>query len=56
MILPSRFPDEPRFLAIGKIDRICYTAIFTERRDYIRIISVRRSRTNERILHEQNQP
>lgn len=44
------------FLAIGKIDRIYYTAIFTERGDNIRIISVRRSRSNERILHEQNQP
>ena len=56
MILPSRFPEEPRFLAIGKIDRTYHTAIFTERGDKIRIISVRRSRPNEQILHEQNQP
>lgn len=56
MILPSRFPDEPRFLAIGKIDRTYHTAIFTERGNSIRIISVRRSRSNERILHEPNQP
>ena len=56
MILPSRFPGEPRFLAIGTIDHTYYTAIFTERGEKIRIISVRRSRDNERNLHEQNHP
>ena len=56
ILLPSRFPDEDRFLAIGRIGGICWTAIFTERRETIRLISVRRSRANERDLYEQNQP
>ena len=51
VILPSRFPDEPRFLAIGRIGNVHWTAIFTERSDSIRLISVRRSREEERILY-----
>ena len=56
ILLPSRYPDEPRFLAIGKIESSHWTAIFTERGETIRIISVRRARDNERTLYEQNQP
>lgn len=56
IILPSRFPDEPRHLAIGMIRGKHHTAIFTEREDGIRIISVRRSRDNEKNLYEDNQP
>lgn len=55
VILPSRFPDEPRFLAIGEIDAACGTAIFTGLEARISIISVRRARQNERQLYEQNQ-
>jgi hypothetical protein len=51
VILPSRFPDEPRFLAIGRIGNVHWTAIFTERSDFIRLISVRRAREEERILY-----
>lgn len=56
VLLASRFPDEPRFLALGRIDQLHWTAIFTERAAHIRLISVRRSRPNEQILYEQNQP
>lgn len=56
IVLPSRFPDEDRFLAIGAIDSKHWTAIFTERGEDIRIISVRRARQNERDLYEQHQP
>lgn len=56
IILPSRFPDEPRHLAIGTMNEKHHTAIFTERDDSIRIISVRRSRENEKQLYESNQP
>ena len=55
-VLPSRFPDDDRFLAIGTIESIHWTAIFTERGSEIRIISVRRARHNERQLYEQHQP
>ena len=56
LTLLSRYPDEQRYLAIGRIDGLNWTAVFTERGDRIRLISVRRSRQNERNLYEQNQP
>jgi len=56
LTLLSRYPDEPRYLAIGRIDELYWTAVFTERSDRIRLTSVRRSRQNERNLYEQNQP
>lgn len=56
ILLPSRFPDEPRYLAIGKIEQTCWTVIFTERGDIIRIISVRRARQNEQSIYQNNQP
>ena len=55
VILPSRYPEEPRYLAIGRIGRLHWTAIFTERGDTIRLISVRRTRQNEKEIYEQNQ-
>ena len=54
LILPSRYPDEPRFLAIGAIEGKHWTAIFTERVDRTRLISVRRSRDAEADLYERN--
>ena len=53
-IFPSRFPEEPRYLAIGRIEERFYTAIFTERNDRIRLISVRHARDEEEELYEQN--
>ena len=38
---------EERYLVVGRIDEVCWTAIVTKRNDVIRIISVRRSRTSE---------
>ena len=55
VVLPSRFPDEPRYLAIGKLRELHWTAIFTERSDRVRLISVRRSRKEEKQLYERNQ-
>ncbi len=52
LILPSRFPDEPRFLAIGKIGKQYWTAVFTERSMVTRLISVRRARKEEKALYE----
>jgi uncharacterized DUF497 family protein len=56
ILLASRHPDEPRFLAIGTLNSTIWTAIFTERGDRVRIISVRRARDNERSLYEHHQP
>lgn len=48
VILESRFSEESRFLLIGELPSGCWTAIFTKRGRKIRIISVRRSRKNEK--------
>jgi uncharacterized protein len=45
--IPSGEGAEERWLLIGKIGERHWTAIYTMRGDFIRIISVRRSRTNE---------
>lgn len=52
LVIPARSDDELRFLAIGKIGKLHWSAIFTLRGKRIRIISVRRSRTEERQIYE----
>ncbi|MFP4378776.1 MAG: BrnT family toxin [Spirochaetales bacterium] len=54
IVLPSRFAEKTRFLAVGKIEEKHWTAIFTERGECIRLISVRRSRTEEKGHYERN--
>ena len=44
-LLPFR--DEPRFARVQQVDGRFWTAIFTERRTKIRLISVRRARREE---------
>ncbi len=50
--IPARAEDEPRSLVIGKIENKLWSAIITYRNEKIRIISVRRSRTEEREIYE----
>lgn len=50
--IPARTEDEPRFLVIGTIDDKCWSAVITYRNDRVRIISVRRSRTEEVEIYE----
>ena len=50
--IPARTDDEPRFLVIGKIDLLLWSAVITYRATKIRIISVRRSRSEEVLLYE----
>jgi len=50
--IPARTEDEPRFLAVGRIDDRHWSAIITYRQGLIRIISVRRSREEEVALYE----
>ncbi len=45
--VPSAYAGEERYLVIGKINDIGWTAIVTRREEVTRIISVRRSRVNE---------
>ncbi|MBE9260330.1 MULTISPECIES: BrnT family toxin [Aphanizomenonaceae] len=50
--VPANTTDEPRFLVIGKIADKHWSAVITYRSDKIRIISVRRSRTEEANIYE----
>lgn len=50
--IPARTKDEPRFLIIGKINKKYWSGIITYRDENIRIISVRRSRTEEVEVYE----
>lgn len=50
--IPARTEDEPRFLVIGLINGKHWSAIATHRGSHIRLISVRRSRTEEVALYE----
>jgi uncharacterized protein len=50
--LPARTEDEFRAIVIGKIGEKHWSAIITNRGERVRIISVRRSRKEERELYE----
>jgi len=50
--IPARTEDEPRTIVIGRIGEKYWSAIITHRGERIRIISVRRSRIEERDLYE----
>ncbi len=50
--IPVRTSEEPRNLAIGRIGEKHWSAVITYRGERIRIISVRRSRNEERDLYE----
>mgnify|MGYP006273094091 CR=1 FL=1 len=49
---PAITEDEPRFIAIGRIDERHWTAVFTRREGRVRLISVRRSRRKEIETYE----
>ena len=50
--IPSRIQDELRFVVIGKINGKHWSGVITYRDQNIRIISIRRSRTQEAALYE----
>lgn len=50
--IPAKTDDEPRFLVIGRIDEKHWSAVITYRGSIIRLISVRRARTEEVALYE----
>jgi uncharacterized protein len=50
--IPAKTDDEPRYLVIGQIDGKHWSAVVTYRGENIRVISVRRSRTEEVVLYE----
>ena len=48
----ARTDDEPRFVAIGRIAGVYWSAVITYRDGRVRLISVRRSRVEEVALYE----
>lgn len=50
--IPARDTDEPRYMVIGLINNKHWSAVMTYRNNRIRLISVRRSRTEEVKLYE----
>lgn len=54
IILETGFLSEERFLRIGRIAGRTWTAVYAHRDDRLRIISVRRARSNEVEIYEDN--
>nr|WP_295785864.1 BrnT family toxin [Rhodoferax sp.] len=50
--IPAKTQDEPRYLVVGLIDGKHWSAVITYRGTNIRLISVRRARTEEVVLYE----
>ena len=50
--IPAKTDDEPRYLLIGLMDGKHWSAVITYRGENIRLISVRRSRTEEVNIYE----
>ena len=50
--IQARTQDEPRFLVIGRIQSAHWSAVVTHRDTRVRLISVRRSRSEEVALYE----
>ena len=50
--IPAKTDDEPRYLVIGCIDEKYWSAVITYRGVNVRLISVRRARTEEVALYE----
>lgn len=49
---PAKSDDEERFALLAMLESKLWVAFYTTRENKIRIISVRRARTNERKLYE----
>lgn len=50
--IPAKTEDEPRYLVVGLIDGKHWSAVITYRGTIVRLISVRRARTEEVVLYE----
>jgi uncharacterized protein len=52
VVIPAKTDDEERFLVVGKLGEKYWSAVMTHRGEAVRIISVRRSRDEEREIYE----
>ncbi len=50
--IPAKTEDEPRYLVVGVINNKHWSAVITYREANVRLVSVRRSRTEEIALYE----
>ena len=50
--IPARWVDEPRYLLIAWFNEGLWSAIYTMRNKKIRIISVRKSRNDEKEIYD----
>jgi uncharacterized DUF497 family protein len=53
IIIPAKVVGESRFMLIGKMGDDTWSAIFTLRKENIRIISVRKATKNEKEIYNQ---
>ncbi|WP_202928070.1 BrnT family toxin [Cyclobacterium salsum] len=51
MFIEARATDEKRFLLITRLDKSVWSAVYTHRNEFVRIISVRKSRGNEKEIY-----
>jgi len=51
IIIEARTTDKKRFLLIARLDEGVWSAVYTIRNEFIRIISVRKSRENEKEIY-----
>ena len=49
--IPAQWVNESRFLLIAVLEEEYWSAVFTKRENKIRIISVRKSRRNEKEIY-----
>ena len=52
VIMPARTLGEERYLIVAQYQGFIWSAIYTNRGDAIRIISVRKSRENEKQIYQ----
>jgi uncharacterized protein len=52
MVIPAKTVDEPRFVIIAQIGTEMRSGIYTLRNEVVRIISVRKSRQNEKKIYQ----
>ena len=50
--IPSRWLDEPRNILIASFENKLWSAVYTLRENRIRLISVRKSRSNEKEIYD----
>ncbi|MEI7807878.1 MAG: BrnT family toxin [Verrucomicrobiota bacterium] len=53
--IPAKSDIEQRKMLVARIERKIWAAVFTERENKVRIISVRRARTSEEAIYEQTE-